>query len=89
MARNNRNLLSGGETRTARTCLQVQDLTTVPDPDDYRLMTLCTSTTSGSPGLMFNSARIGMRRSPKASSCSCESHTWLTLRFPSCPKQIS
>ena len=37
---------------------------------DHRLMMLCTSSTSGSPGSMPNSASIGMSCAPKASSCS-------------------
>src|SRR5205085_10478418 len=36
---------------------------------------------------MPTSASSGMRRSPNACSCSCESHTSLTRREPSLPKQ--
>src|SRR3954469_25219173 len=49
-------------------------------------MTLWTSNVSGWPGSIPTSARMGMRRSPNALSCSCESHTSLTRTRPSARK---
>src|SRR3954453_7984179 len=74
--------------RTARRPAAARDGRTSPSSGgNYsRLMMLCTSNTSGSPGSTPTSARIGMSRAANASNCSFESQTRLTFILSPEPK---
>src|SRR6476646_8827048 len=56
----------------------------LPPPSAQRLITLCTSSTSGGPASSIPfAARIGISRSPNASKSAIESQISLTRKLPS------